>query len=238
MARLFLDPEEFGQAEVVLTAERARRLTSVLRLRRGATLSIFDGLGHERAATLVEAVRGRAVLELGAPLATLPEPRAHVTLCCAFPRGGRGDWLVEKATELGAAAFVPLESDRAVLHPGDGRLHRWRRLAIEAAEQCGRAVVPTFEAAPPRSALVLVADPGAAITPRQALARPPGTSAALDSVAIYIGPEGGWTDAERAAHGASGRLVNLGPRTLRVETAALVALALTLEVLEGAGRPN
>jgi 16S rRNA (uracil1498-N3)-methyltransferase len=129
---------------------------------------------------------------------------------------------------------VPLESDRAVLHPGDGRLERWRRIAIEAAEQCGRAVVPTFEATPPRAALVLVADPGAASTPHEALSRAPG---AFDSVAIYIGPEGGWTEAERAAHGTAGQLVSLGPRTLRVETAALVALALTLEALGGlAGR--
>src|SRR5690606_4566570 len=71
------------------------------------------------------------------------------TLVCAFPRGQRGDWLVVKATQLGVARLVPLEADRAVRRAGDGRLERWRRIAIEAAEQCGRAVVPEIGREPP-----------------------------------------------------------------------------------------
>jgi 16S rRNA (uracil1498-N3)-methyltransferase len=228
--RLYVEPAEFGGDALTLTGGRARRLTSVLRLRRGAALRVFDGLGHERAANLAEASRERALLALVEPVEPVPEPRVPVTLCCAFPRGGRGDWLVEKATELGVAAFVPLEAGRAVLKPGDGRIERWRRIAIEAAEQCGRAVLPTFEAAPPREALVLVADPGAPQTPREALAN---VAESARAVAIYIGPEGGWTAEERAAHAAAGQLVHLGPRTLRVETAAVVALALTLDALSG-----
>lgn len=227
MTRFYIDPAEFAEPEVALERARARRLTSVLRLRRGATLTVFDGLGHERAATLTEVARDRAVLALGATITPLAEPSARVTLCCAFPRGGRGDWLVEKATELGVAAFVALESDRAVLRPGDGRLDRWRRVAIEAAEQCGRAVVPGFEAEPPRDALVLVADLGATSTPREVLAGAGGAQ----EIALYIGPEGGWTEAERAERAQSGHLVSLGARTLRVETAAIVALALTLDGL-------
>ncbi|MSP22614.1 MAG: 16S rRNA (uracil(1498)-N(3))-methyltransferase [Dehalococcoidia bacterium] len=227
MTRLYLDPPEFAQSEVAVSGDRARRLTSVLRLRRGATLTVFDGVGHEREAALVEVGRDHAMLALGAPAVALPEPLVPVTLCCAFPRGGRGDWLVEKATELGVVAFVPLETDRAVLKPGDGRLDRWRRIAIEAAEQCGRAVVPAFEMAPPREALRLVADLGATSTPREVLTRVSGVKA----IALYIGPEGGWTEAERAAHAESGHPVSLGPRTLRVETAAAVALALILEAL-------
>ena len=232
LRRLYIDPVEFGQPEIVLSGERARRLGAVLRLRSGAALRVFDGRGREREATLVaqDASRQRATLALGAAVTPLAEPRARVTLCCAFPRGGRGDWLVEKATELGVAAFVALESDRAVLHPSDGRLERWRRIAIEAAEQCGRAVVPTFEDAPPNAALTMVADPGATMTHRQALDR---LSGVVESIALYIGPEGGWSDAERAAHELSS-LVSLGPRTLRVETAALVALALTIEALGAA----
>lgn len=227
--RLYIDPAEFAGSEVALTGERAHRLTSVLRLRRGAALRVFDGLGHEREASLTEASRERALLALAAEVEPVPESRVPVTLCCAFPRGGRGDWLVEKATELGVAAFVPLETDRVVLKPGDGRIERWRRIAIEAAEQCGRAVIPTFEAEPPADALVLIADLGTWRTPHEVLmdtGRP-------EALAIYIGPEGGWTEAERAAHAEAGHPVSLGPRTLRVETAAVVALALTLEALGG-----
>jgi len=230
LTRLYVDPAEFSHPEVVLLGERARRVGSVLRLRSGAALQVFDGRGHEREATLVsqDASRQRATLELGASVIPLPEPRARLTLCCAFPRGGRGDWLVEKATELGVSSFVVLESDRAVLHAGDGRFDRWRRIAIQAAEQCGRAVVPAFEEKPPGAALTLVADPGAGLTPSQVLGRVNGV---VESIALYIGPEGGWSDEERAGHQPSD-LVNLGPRTLRVETAALVALTLVLEALD------
>jgi 16S rRNA (uracil1498-N3)-methyltransferase len=151
-----------------------------------------------------------------------------VFVCCAFPRGARGDWLVEKATELGAAAFVPLESDRSVLHAGDGRIERWRRIAIEAAEQSGRAVVPTFAAGPPPGALALVADLDATLPPARAIAIAP----RCEALALYIGPEGGWTAVERVAHAAAGHVpVRLGPRPLRVETAVLALLTLAIEAL-------
>lgn len=275
MTRLYLPPTAFPGDEAVLEAEASHRLVSVLRLRAGASLRVFDGEGREREATVLEARRERAVLALGAAVEALAEPRVSVTLVCAFPRGQRGDWLVEKATELGVSRLVPLEADRAVMHAGSGRLERWQRIAVEAAEQCGRAVVPAIggmaEAAgrgstgSPRTdedsvragvgrtrgastmafglvrpALVegrlpidgtveLAADLGATATIRGALA---GVEAS--AVTIYIGPEGGWSEAERAEHRTSGRIpVTLGPRTLRVETAALVALAEVIEVTGG-----
>jgi len=202
----------------------------VLRLKPGAELGVFDGLGHERRARIEEVRRGLVTLILGEavePLAELPVP---VFICAAFPRGGRGDWLVEKATELGAAAFVPLEADRSVMHPGDGRVHRWRRIAIEAAEQSGRATLPQFAMAAPPDALTLVADLGAEFTPRQALRGARGVQAS--SVALHIGPEGGWTLEERARHAAEDKVrVSLGPRPLRIETAAVTLLALIADAL-------
>jgi len=228
--RLYLEPAEFALDEVALDAARSRRLRQVLRLRAGAELQVFDGLGHERSAKLDHVDAGAATLRLGAPATPLEEPRVAVTLCCAFPRGERGDWLVEKATELGVAAFVALDADRAVLKPGEGRFDRWRRVAIEAAEQCGRAVVPPFLEAPPPASLELVADLGAGTPIEAVLAAQP---APPEVVTIYIGPEGGWTDEERAEHEAAGRtFVSLGPRTLRVETAAVTAVALTIAALD------
>lgn len=226
--RLHVTTSEFASASLVLTGERAHRLLTVLRLRVGAEVRVFDGVGHERVATLVEAARDRATLALGASVETVQETAIPVVVCCAFPRGTRGDWLVEKATELGASSFVALESDRAVMRAGDGRFDRWRRIAIEAAEQCGRAVVPTFEEAPPPDALHLVADFGAVATPASAVAGAPKPRA----IALHVGPEGGWTEDERAAHEALGYVrVSLGSRTLRVETAALALLTLTVEAL-------
>ena len=218
-------------AQLRLDAARARRLRDVLRMRPGDGLAVFDGRGAERAAR-VEAVGADAVaLRLGEAIAPPPEPPVAVTLACAFPRGQRGDWIVEKATELGVAAIAPLPSARAVLRPGAGRIGRWRRIAIEAAEQCGRASLPAIGGAPPPGALRLLADPGAARGVAEAVAAADPAPAAI---AILVGPEGGWSPAERERLVAEGaRPVSLGPRRLRAETAAIVAAAQALAATGG-----
>ena len=218
-------------AEVRLDAARSHRLRSVLRLRPGDGLAVFDGSGGEWEASVASVEAEGVALRIGEPLEALPEPPAAVTLLCAFPRGQRGDWIVEKATELGVAAITPLASDRSVMQPGAGRIERWRRIAIEAAEQCGRASLPALGGEPPAGALRLIADPGAAQTVAEAIAS---VAPAPAAVAVYIGPEGGWTAEERERLIADGALpVNLGPRRLRVETAAVVTLAQVLSALEG-----
>lgn len=234
--RFYLDPSAFAEPLVQLGGDQARRLGTVLRLKAGAEISVFDGLGRERRATIQDVRRGLVTLALGEPVEPLPELPVPVVLCAAFPRGGRGDWLVEKATELGVAALVPLEADRSVMLPGDGRIERWRRIAIEAAEQSGRATVPPFTSEVPRDALPLVADLGAEATPHQVLAT--ATAVAARSLALYVGPEGGWTPEERERHLMEGAIfVSLGPRPLRIETAAVTLLALVGDALRSA-RPG
>ncbi len=233
MRRLHIEPREFDEPRVALTDERAHRLRSVLRLQAGAALRVFDGLGREREAVVARVAAGEVTLDLGAAVEPLPEPAVAVTLLCAFPRGSRGDWIVEKTTELGVARIVPLTTERTVLDPGEGRIERWRRVAIEAAEQCGRAVVPAIGGDAPEAALSLVADAGG-VSVREALMRPGADLAASSGVALYVGPEGGWSDGERAEHAGAGRVaVSLGPRTLRVETAAIVGVAQTIEATGG-----
>ncbi len=220
-------------AELRLAGAGSRRLRDVLRMRPGDALAVFDGSGGEWEATVAAVASEGVTLRVGEPREALPDPPVAVTLLCAFPRGQRGDWIVEKATELGVAAITPLESDRAVLQPGAGRLERWRRIAIEAAEQCGRASLPAFGAEPAPGAPRLLADPGAARTVAEVLAT---ATPAPAAISIYVGPEGGWSPGERDRLVAGGALpVSLGPRTLRVETAAIVTLAQTLSALEGRG---
>ena len=234
MRRLYVEPAEFATDEVRITGPRARRLREVLRMRVGAELTVFDGSGLERAAS-VSAIRagasGEVTLALGEQLTPAPEPPVPITLCCAFPRGSRGDWLVEKATEIGVAQLVPLEADRSVMHAGEGRIARWQRIAVEAAEQCGRALIPRFGGVLPIGATLMVADPDTTATARTLLAA---LSYAPSAIALHIGPEGGWTPEELAAFDAAGALrCSLGPRLMRVETAAIVAAAQLLELTGG-----
>ncbi len=234
MRRLYLEPAEIAACkggEVRLTGPRARRLREVLRLRAGATLAVFDGLGLEHEASVVSMQAAGVVIAIGSVLASLLEPPVPVVLACAFPRATRGDWLVEKATEVGVARLIPLDTDRSVMRPGDGRLARWQRIAIEAAEQCGRALVPAIGGEVPADATVIVGDPDAALTIRACLAS---LVAPPSSVALYIGPEGGWTADELAMLDARGALrCSLGPRLMRVETAAIVAAAQVIEATGG-----
>ena len=221
--------------EINLDAAASHRLRDVLRLRPGDALAVFDGSGGEWEAVAETATGEGVTLRIGEPLDPLPEPPVAVTLLCVFPRGQRGDWIVEKATELGVAAITPLTSERAVMQPGEGRIERWRRIAVEAAEQCGRASLPAFGEAPPEGALRLVADPGASETVAGALSAVPPSPA----VAVYVGPEGGWTPQERDRLVAAGaRPVSLGPRRLRVETAAIVTLVQVLSEVRGSRPPG
>jgi 16S rRNA (uracil1498-N3)-methyltransferase len=155
-------------------------------------------------------------------------------LCAAIVKFDHFEWMIEKATELGVAAIVPMVSvrtERSLDKAAPKRLERWRRIGLEASQQSRRAHLP--EIAEPASWRDALATAG---TLRYALdengARPlpamfPVERRADDSVALLIGPEGGWTEEERSEFTAAGWIpVSLGPSILRAETAALAALAI------------
>lgn len=236
--RFYAPPEAFadGAGRVVLSAEETRHLRDVLRLRQGDEAYVFDGEGREFACLLAEAGgRGAgAVLEVkGRAEPPSPESPLELTLAAALLKGEKFDLVVQKATELGVSRIVPVITRRADVRLRDARdaearVARWRRLALEAAKQSGRARVPSVETPAPFESLVsragplrvLFAERGGA--PLGEVAR----GAAAEAVAL-VGPEGGWEAEE--LEGASGRgwkLVTLGGRTLRAETAAVVACAL------------
>jgi 16S rRNA (uracil1498-N3)-methyltransferase len=224
-----------------IDASVARRLQRVLRLRVGARLNVFDGAGREVEAIIADLDASSASLELGQEVVPLPEPPIPVIIACVFPRGQRGDWIVEKATELGAGACYALQSERAVMAPGSQRVERWRRIAIEAAEQCGRAVVPDVVGEAPERALqaharlmAVLLDPGADASVREVLDAHPSP----EQIMLIVGPEGGWTDAERAAWSDRGATpAHLGPATLRVETAVVTGLSLVVDWEREGSRP-
>lgn len=225
-----LDPA----GDLVLTGEAAHRIVHVLHLRRGERLAIF-GDGREFDCELTE-TGSRVSVRLLEELA--PEPaRCTLTLYPALIRPNRFEWMIEKVTELGVAAIVPLLSERTAVRPaeiGASRLERWRRIAIEAAEQSGRRAIPSIEQ-PAAYASALKAAEGLRVFTWEGLrvTAAPATmemrSGATDRLSLFIGPEGGWSDGEvEAAQTAGARLLGLGPNVLRAETAAIAAVTLLL----------
>ena len=232
--RLFVDqPLHALLGELALPAAAARHV-QVLRLQPGDELRLFDGQGGESAATIQRMARSAVTVQLQHRHAIERELPLAVTLAVAMPAGDRMDSLVEKATELGAAAIQPLLTERSVLRLSGDRAQRrrdhWRAIAIAACEQCGRNRVP--EVAPVQSLATWLAGLPAHTDPRWLLgwrgAAPwaPGGAVGVQSLTLLSGPEGGFTQAEEAlAHARGFAAVCLGPRVLRADTAPLAALA-------------
>jgi len=224
LPRLFVRQPLGEGATVALDAPPANYLGNVLRLQEGAELLLFDGLSGEWLARIAQAGRKRMTLAVERRTREA-EAVPDVWLAFAPVKRAQTDWLVEKATELGVARLIPVMTRRTVAERV--RRDRLEAIAIEAAEQCGRTRLP--EIVQPVSLDQLVdGDPGRTLY----FADEAGGEAAAKAfkpgpALILTGPEGGFTEEERAAIRAAPRTVaiSLGPRILRAETAALAALA-------------
>jgi 16S rRNA (uracil1498-N3)-methyltransferase len=231
-------------AQLVLGGGAFRHLVKVLRLGPGDRFLAVVPAGEEWQLA-VHAVGRQALTAAVEGVGRPPsEARAQVTLVTAIPRAGRMDWLVEKAAELGVATIQPLWASRSVALPAEdgGRLARWERLALAAAAQSGRLRPPLIR--PPCDLAAAVAScPGAWLF-AQERSGTVGLAAAARGlwgrreVVWAVGPEGGWTPEEVAIAAAAGAVaVSLGPRILRVETAAVAGLAVLMSALGELGPP-
>ncbi len=220
-----------------LADDDARKLLVVLRKSAGAPLEIVDSSGRTFAARLiVDGTAARAELE--SELAPRRADTLRITLAQGIPKGQKMDFVIEKATELGVTAVVPFASERTVgaENGREGKVERWRRLAKAAAQQCGRADVPTVEL--PVGFTEILAGIGrydAAFIPWEleggsALReRLPPLLEGVRDVLVIIGPEGGLAAAEVAAARERGaHAISLGSRIFRTETAGLVACCALL----------
>jgi 16S rRNA (uracil1498-N3)-methyltransferase len=224
LPRLFVRQALNTATSVELDASQANYLGNVLRLAAGAELLLFDGESGEWVARIAEAGKRRMTLKVERRTRQ-PETIPDVWLAFAPVKRAHTDWLVEKATELGAARLIPVITQRT--NTERVKLERLEAIAIEAAEQCGRTLLPTIEEPVRLNQFLQTRDTAR----RLYFADEAGGEAAARSLTpgpaiILIGPEGGFTDDEREAIRAApnSKAVSLGPRILRAETAALAAL--------------
>jgi 16S rRNA (uracil1498-N3)-methyltransferase len=230
MAERFYVNCELKPGLVSLQGAEAHHLATVCRLRPGDAVCLFNGDGHQYPARVEEVGRRSVTLDVVAVESPCRELAHRLEIAAPLPRGDRAQFLLEKLTELGVTSFVPLQTARSVVHPRETKLDKLQRHVIEASKQCGRNVLlrvqPLIEWADycrstELPAHRLLGHPGGESKPENDSER--------DTVAA-VGPEGGFTDEEvTMACDAGWQLLNLGPRILRVETAALALTFLATQ---------
>jgi 16S rRNA (uracil1498-N3)-methyltransferase len=226
---------------IVLDPDETHHVVRVLRLRPGDPLSVFDGRGREWEAVLLSIDRPGATVRTASELQGRVDPVLPVTLFQALCRPERMEFLIQKGTEIGLAAIRPFPAHRSEAgNPSEDRLRRYRRVALEAAKQSGRRSIPEVAdpiaavPPPPEGVRALLLDAGPGSRPLAEHAGPPRPAA----VWLAVGPEGGFEPDEAESIEASGwGRVRLGPRTLRTETAGVVAAALVLHAWDDLGPP-
>jgi 16S rRNA (uracil1498-N3)-methyltransferase len=230
VADRFYTADDLGPGEYVLEGAEAHHLAAVRRFAPGDRVVLFNGDGHDypcqitsvgkRSVAVTVLAREPADRELGFPL----------VVACALPKGDRADFLIEKLTELGATRFVPLITARAVVQPKAGVVEKFARAVVEASKQCGRNRLMAID--PPRKWADCLALPDLPATrfvlhTGPGLSKPSATAPVPGGFAVAVGPEGGFAPEEvSAALACSWTAASLGPRVLRVETAAVAAAAL------------
>jgi 16S rRNA (uracil1498-N3)-methyltransferase len=238
MAERFYVNSPLMPGPVDLTGPQAHHLAVVCRLRPGDSVCLFNGDGRQYPA-LVESVQKKhialTVTRAESPQRELPLP---LEIAVVLPKGDRATFLVEKLTELGVSRLVPLRTVRSVVHPGDGKIERLNRVVIEASKQCGRNMLMQVEAMMDWEDYCRRGElPTERIMAHLSAESGPWTASGKGPLAFAVGPEGGFTDEEATLALRQGwRMVSLGPRVLRVETAAIALAACAVDAVRSGNR--
>ena len=244
MQRIFLSPQQFQGETALISGSDHLHLARVMRARVGESVLLLDGQGGAFRATVETIGKSETTARIAEAVVMLPEPPVFLTVAQSLSKGDKFEQVIQHGTEAGASAFVPVRAERSVADIPAAkvaeRLARWRQIAKGAAEQSGRSIIP------------IISEP---VTLRQCFAQaekesmsavllhPADDSRALRSLLtgekfparflLAIGPEGGWSAGEvLAAQMANIPCAGLGPRILRTETAALIAIS---QILYAAG---
>lgn len=242
MTRFFVRPDQIESQRVLLDAADAHHLRVVLQAKPGDEIAVLDGSGREWVVSLESIGKSRAEGRLGHVWEPQTEPQTQITVAQALPKmAEKIEQVLQHGTEIGVAGFWAFASARSLSHSTGERqtkrLTRWGSIIKTAAEQSHRARMPALQvtgtlqdvlASVPQFDIALLAHPDDAALPLQKAVPPlPRT------VLIIVGPESGFTREElAAARAARAKVVTLGPRILRTETAAMVMAAQLLYALE------
>jgi 16S rRNA (uracil1498-N3)-methyltransferase len=229
MHRFFSRPENYDSTHVVLNESETRHLRDVLRLNIGEIVHVFDGAGREYQCSVETITKKETRLAIKHEISpAAPESNLDLTVAAAITPGEKFDLAIQKSVELGVRRFIPLATARCEvkLKDAEKRIERWRRIAFEAAKQCGRARLMDLHSVTAFKDVFNNAE-----SPIVIFSERDGVS--FDSIrtdgkltAVY-GPKGGWTDEElELARNAGADVITFGGRILRAETAAIAITAI------------
>jgi 16S rRNA (uracil1498-N3)-methyltransferase len=234
MPRVYLPSITEDEPVVTIKGESARYLLSVLRVRKGSEIVLFDSGGRRFRAEVLKRTGNTVHVGIRGSLDPLPEPRTGVILLQGLLKGRKMDLVVQKATELWVREIVPVITERSQVRE-TRKLERWRKIALEASRQCGRAALPAVREPIGLIEFLDSLGPGAEGRERRGYIFCEEGGEELgrdipvleDEVVAAVGPEGGFTDEEVwKARGKGLKPVTLGGPTLRAETAAISAVTL------------
>lgn len=243
MHRFFLPPDAFENEIILFPAEAAQQIQRVLRLRSGEKIIALDNLGWQYRIELTEVNRGQVSGRMLEKSRVLSEPPVHLSMYLCLTQREKFEWMLQKCTEVGATEFTPILSSRSLVqdkHSYENKLFRWERIIQEAAEQSGRGKIPRLnqwldytaavETASAKNGIFLVAwEEETTLRLPDALQGVPASA----NLTLLIGPEGGLSAEEvDQAVRIGWKAVSLGPRILRMETAAVVSAALVIDWFE------
>jgi 16S rRNA (uracil1498-N3)-methyltransferase len=245
MPRFFVERDAIDElsGKIIITGEDVRHMVNVLRSAPGDAIVVSDGLGADYDAVIERTDKNAVLARITAARINRTEPRLDITLFQGIPKSDKMDFIIQKCVELGVKRIVPVATARTAVRIGNARGNaslktaRWRRIALEAAKQCDRGIIPTveepvmfnraLELAEGCSLKLLPYEEEETKTLRRFLR---GLSAGIGSrIAVFIGPEGGFDPGEVEEATRCGFVsVSLGPRILRAETAGMAVIAVLI----------
>jgi 16S rRNA (uracil1498-N3)-methyltransferase len=237
VARFPISDKNISNQEVIITGSDYRHIVKVLRLKPGHELTLFDERSFEHTGKIIEINKNEIKVRIIHSTKLMSKSDVNLTLLHGIPKGNKMDFIIEKATELGVDSIVPVVTERSQVRETTKAL-RWKRIAMESSKQCGRVTIPkihdviSFRDAEIYSRdfdlrLICHEDSKTSLSDyiKTVSQRP-------TNFVIFIGPEGGFSEFEiKLAIEWGFSPVGLGPRTLRTETAAIVAVVLVQHVL-------